>query len=52
MIPGFVEKREYNYERHGTTCLFGNLNVATGEIVAPMLNETRTELDFLENGEY
>jgi len=49
MIPGFVEKREYNYERHGTTCLFGNLNVATGEIVAPMLNETRTELDFLEN---
>jgi len=49
MIPGFVEKREYNYERHGTTCLFGNLNVATGEIVAPMLNATRTELDFLEN---
>ena len=49
MIPGFVEKREYNYERHGTTCLIGNKNVATGEIVAPMLNETRTELDFLEN---
>ena len=46
MIPGHVEKREYNYERHGTTCLFGHLNVGTGEIVAPMLNPTRTEEDF------
>jgi len=49
MQPGQVERREYNYERHGTTCLFGNLNVASGEIVAPMLNETRTEEDFAQN---
>jgi hypothetical protein len=49
MIPGSVEKREYNYERHGTTCLFGNKNVATGEIVSPMLNATRTEEDFVKN---
>jgi hypothetical protein len=49
MLPGHVEKREYNYERHGTTCLFGNLNVGTGEIVAPMLNPTRTEEDFTKN---
>ena len=49
MIPGFVEKREYNYERHGTTCLFGNLNVATGKMIAPMLNATRTEVDFVKN---
>lgn len=47
--PGKPERREYNYERHGTTCLFGNLNVATGKIVAPKLNETRTEEDFAEN---
>ena len=40
---------ESGYGRHGTTCLFGNLNVATGEIVAPMLNATRTEEDFAEN---
>jgi hypothetical protein len=51
MSPGQPERREYNYERHGTTCLIGNQNVATGEIVAPMLNETRTEVDFLENVE-
>ena len=49
MQPGQRERREYNYERHGTTCLFGNLNVASGEIVASKLNETRTEEDFAEN---
>lgn len=49
MIPGHVEKREYNYARHGTTCLFGNLNVATGEMIAPMLNATRNEEDFAKN---
>ena len=37
------------HDRHGTTCLFGNLNVATGEIVAPKFNATRTEEDFAEN---
>ena len=49
MQPGQVERREYNYERHGTTCLFGNMNVATGEIVSPMLHETRKEEDFAKN---
>lgn len=49
MQPGQVERREYNYERHGTTCLFGNLNVTTGEIIAPMLHETRKEKDFVSN---
>jgi len=49
MKPGQVERREYHYERHSTTCLFGNKNVATGEIVAPMLNATRTEEDFVKD---
>jgi hypothetical protein len=49
MSPGKVERIEYNYERHGTTNLFGNLNVATGEIIAPKLHETRTSEDFAEN---
>ena len=47
--PGHVAKREFEYERHGTTGLFGNLHVATGEIIAPMVRETRSEEDFLEN---
>ena len=47
--PGKIARREYEYTRHGTLCLFGNLHVATGEILAPMLRQTRTEEDFLEN---
>ena len=49
MRPGKPERQECFYERHGTTCLFGNLNVATGEIVAPKLEATRTEEQFAEN---
>ena len=49
MEPGKPERMEYEYKRHGTTCLFGNLNVGTGEIVSPMLRGTRTEEDFAEN---
>jgi len=49
VLPGKTALREYEYKRHGTTCLFGNLHVATGRILSPMLRETRTEEDFLEN---
>jgi len=47
--PGMRTRREYEYIRHGTLGLFGNLHVATGEILSPMIRETRTEEDFLEN---
>jgi len=46
---GQVARREYEYIRHGTLGLFGNLHVATGKILSPMIRETRTEEDFLEN---
>jgi transposase len=46
MRPGLVEKREFEYERHGTQCLIANFAVATGEIVAPSIGPTRTEIDF------
>jgi hypothetical protein len=49
MESGKPERREYNYERNGTSCLIANLDIATGEIIAPMLNETRTEEDFAQN---
>lgn len=48
-IPGTQARREYEYVRHGTLGLFGNLHVATGEILSPLIRETRTEEDFLEN---
>jgi hypothetical protein len=47
--PGQVEKREFEYTRHGTLCLIANLDVATGKVVAPTLGPTRTEEDFVEH---
>jgi transposase len=47
--PGFWRRLEYEYKRHGTLCLFGNFHVATGKLVAPMIRETRTEVDFVDN---
>jgi transposase len=40
---------EYNYIRHGTLSLIGNFEVATGKILSPFINETRTEEDFAKN---
>ena len=45
-IPGQVERRAFTYRRHGTQCLIGNLEVATGHLVAPTLGARRTEEDF------
>ena len=46
MIAGKCHLIEFEYERHGTLCLIGNLVVATGELIAPTLGPTRTEADF------
>ncbi len=47
MGPGRVERREFEYERHGTLTLIGNFHVVTGELIAPSLGPTRTECDFV-----
>lgn len=47
--PGYVERREFEYTRHGTVCLIANLDVATGKLVSPTLGPTRTEEDFVEH---
>ena len=44
--PGCPERREHEYTRHGTLSLIANFNVATGEVCAPSLGPTRTEVDF------
>ena len=46
MKPGQPERREFEYVRHGTTCLIANLDVATGKVIAPSLSPTRSEADF------
>ena len=49
MRPGQVERREFEYTRHGTQCLIGNFDVVTGEVITPTVQLTRTEEDFAEH---
>lgn len=44
--PGHIEKQEFEYIRHGTQTLIGNFEVATGQVIAPTVQETRDEADF------
>jgi transposase len=45
MVPGKVERREFEYKRHGTQTLIGAFNVTTGEVKG-VVDNTRTEKDF------
>ena len=47
LVPGKVERREFEYLRHGTRALIVSRDVATGAVVAPWCGPTRTEADFL-----
>jgi hypothetical protein len=49
MQPGHVERREFEYIRHGTRTFIVNLDVATGRVITPTCGPTRTESDFLEH---
>lgn len=49
MKPGLIERREFEYVRHGTQCLIANFEVATGRILAPTVGDTRSEQDFAEH---
>jgi len=44
--PGKVQRREFEYIRHGTQTLIANLDVVSGQIVAASCGDTRTEADF------
>jgi len=46
MRPGQTEKVEFEYKRHGTQCLIGNFEVATGQVITPTVQATRGEKDF------
>ena len=51
MQPGQVERREFEYIRHGTLCLTANFEVATGEIAGFTIAPTRTEVEFADHVE-
>lgn len=45
LAPGKVERREFEYVRHGTTTFILNRDVASGQVLAPSCGPTRTEED-------
>lgn len=47
MEPGQPERQEFEYIRHGTQSLMINFEVATGQVIAPSIGDTRTETDFV-----
>jgi transposase len=47
--PGQVERREYEYIRHGTLSFMVNFEVATGQIGTVSAGSTRTEEDYVEH---
>jgi hypothetical protein len=46
MKPGHVERREFEYVRHGTKALIAAFDVATGRVHGTV-SDTRTEADFV-----
>ena len=48
MRPGKIERREFEYIRHGTLSLIASFEVATGQVI-PSLGPTRTEEDLLNH---
>jgi DDE superfamily endonuclease len=47
LAPGHVQRREFEYERHGTRSFILSRDVVTGKLLAPSCGPTRTEEDFL-----
>lgn len=49
MRPGKPTSIEHEYIRHGTQVLIANLEVATGQCLAPTVSDTRKEADFADH---
>lgn len=49
MWPGQVERREFEYLRHGTLAFLFNFDVVTGQVTACTASPTRNEQDFLQH---
>jgi transposase len=49
MLPGKVERREFEYIRHGTLAFMFNFDIVTGQLAACTASRTRNEQDFLQH---
>ena len=45
--PGHIEKREFEYRRHGTQALLAGMDIVSGKII-PLVRDTRKEEDFAD----
>jgi hypothetical protein len=45
--PGQEARREFEYKRNGTQTLIANFHVVTGQVIAPTVQATRTEKDYV-----
>lgn len=44
--PGKSLRREFEYIRHGTQSLIASFDVARGQVICPLVGDTRTESDY------
>lgn len=49
MRPGKIQRREFEYIRHGTQTLIASFDVAQGQVICASVGETRTEVDYLKH---
>ena len=49
MRPGKLQRREFEYIRHGTQTLIASFDVAQGQIATASVGDTRTEADYLNH---
>jgi putative transposase len=47
MRPGKIQRREFEYIRHGTQTLIASFDVASGRVIQSTVGDTRTEADYL-----
>jgi len=49
MLPGKVERGEFEYIRHGTLAFMFNFDIVTGQLAACTASPTRNQQDFLQH---
>jgi len=44
--PRKVQRREFEYIRHGTQSLIASFDIVSGQVICPLVGDTRTEADY------
>jgi hypothetical protein len=49
MSQGKIQRREFEYIRHGTQTLIASFDVANGQVICSTVGNTRTEVDYCKS---